>query len=351
VEFVSVKHLEIFSHFHSLNLILTVLTIILSKSLSKSSLEHSDQYFTNMANSHQKLLSSQLALMLLLSVLNFPSATLAEDQCVYSFAVPTTEGGCPGQGVLEQEVKVLKDSDKILREQMASLMTQQAILLKEFTTKTSEMCTKQQQCLETSGGTTGVADGSASTGSGVAYTRWGRTTCPGKATALYKGYVASSYFQEGYGGGTNYLCLPEVPQWANKTQNGYQGGAKLFGTEYEFVDFPFSTVNNGGQSLLQNDAPCVSCYVPTRTAFIMIPARVDCPSGWTKEYGGFLVTSHHGHQNNKDYVCLDEAPEAREGGTADTNGALFYFVETTCTALPCPKYVDGWEAACVVCSK
>jgi len=311
-----------------------------------------------MAKSHQKLLPLELTLMILLSVcmLNFPRATLAADQCQYAFNVPTAEGGCPGQGVLEQKVKDLEETVKAQRDQIGSIMSQQTTLLKEFTAKTSEMCTKQQQCLESAGGTAGVTEqslSSSSTGSGITYTRWGRTTCRAEATALYKGYAASSHHNEGYGGGVSYLCLPETPQWANNSKGGIQGYAKLYGVEYElFADNPFSTSNNGGQPLAENDAPCVSCYVPTRSTKVMIPARLDCPSGWTKEYGGFLVTSHHGHQNGREHVCLDQAPEVTDGGAANINPSMFYHVEVPCGGgLPCPKYVDGYEIACVVCSK
>jgi len=272
----------------------------------------------------------------------------ASDQCVYSFNVPKPSEGCQegtgGNAVMEEEIRVLTESAKLQKAQITSLIAQQTLLLNKFTLETAELCKSQTQ--------TKRELSSSSAGSGVTYIRYGRTTCDAEATALYSGYTASSYFNEGYGGGTNYLCLPEVPQWANNTKkDGFQGGPKLFGTEYELIDFPFSTANNVGKSLLQNDAPCVLCYVPTRSAQIMIPARTDCPSGWTKDYWGFLVTSHHGHQNNKDFVCLDQTPEVRTGGSADTNGALFYFVESTCTALPCPKYGDGWEISCVVCSK
>ena len=51
------------------------------------------------------------------------------------------------------------------------------------------------------------------------------------------------------------------------------------------------------------------------------------------------------------YVCVDNAPEVIEDSTSSQNGVLFYNAETVCASLPCPKYGDGWEVTCVVCSK
>jgi hypothetical protein len=259
--------------------------------------------------------------------------------------------------MLEQKVRVLEETVKIQREQITSLMTQQSVLIKDYTQQTSELIKRLPPNPATTGSNafTVLPDHSSKTPfiqEGEQYIRWGRTTCAGDATVLYKGYTAGSYFNEGAGGGgVSYLCLPETPQWGNQTNSGFQGGSKLFGTEYEFAGSPFSTSNNGGQSLYQNNAPCVSCYSPTRSTVTMIPARIDCPIGWTREYGGFLVSSHPSHNTGKTFECLDAAPEVVTGGATDTNGALFYFVEASCGALPCPRYAEGWEIACVVCSK
>ena len=49
---------------------------------------------------------------------------------------------------------------------------------------------------------------------GVVFTRWGCTTCPttNDTELLYKGNVAwSSYYD--YGGGANYICLPDEPEF------------------------------------------------------------------------------------------------------------------------------------------
>lgn len=188
-------------------------------------------------------------------------------------------------------------------------------------------------------------------GSGVSYIRWGRTTCNGEAVSVYKGYAAGSHYSQ-QGGGTNYLCLPEDPQWSHH-QDGFQGAAQLYGVEYQFatVGSPFSTRNIRGHQLLHNDAPCTACHVESRSSVLMIPARINCPTGWTMEYWGYLVSGNQGHPNQKTYECLDEAPEIVSGGSPSQNSAMFHFVEAVCGALHCPKYVNGWEMSCVVCTK
>ena len=84
----------------------------------------------------------------------------------------------------------------------------------------------------------------------------------------------------------------------------------------------------------------------------MIPAKINCPTGWTKEYQGYLMTQHFSHHNTE-FVCVDRNPESRVDGDASQNGALFYPVEGRCDGgnLPCGPYIDGAELSCVVCSK
>ena len=57
----------------------------------------------------------------------------------------------------------------------------------------------------------------------------------------------------------------------------------------------------------------------------MMPARNDCPSGWTEEYHGYLMTSHYTHKNQKEFICVDRDPAFIPGTQANTNGALMYF--------------------------
>ena len=84
----------------------------------------------------------------------------------------------------------------------------------------------------------------------------------------------------------------------------------------------------------------------------MVPATNKCPPGWTKEYRGYLMTSHYGHKHANEFVCIDADAEVVPGSQRDTAGALLYFVQSSCGyGLPCKPYISGQELTCVVCTK
>ena len=108
---------------------------------------------------------------------------------------------------------------------------------------------------------------------------------------------------------------------------------------------------NFAGNLFNNDVPCAVCHVTDRQAKVMVPARKQCPVGWTHEYHGYLTTSADIYHPTT-FECMDEAPEVIEGAGRATDGALFYTVEGDCSrSLPCPNYVNGWAITCVVCTK
>ena len=147
------------------------------------------------------------------------------------------------------------------------------------------------------------------------------------------------------GGGVNYLCLPSSPKY-DKYKDGHQSAGFVYGTEYEVNSFnPFT------KSLDDHDAPCVVCFVRSRASMLMMPARNDCPSGWTEEYHGYLMTEYYDHKKQRDYVCVDKDAEARPGTAASKDGALLYPVEGVCGSLPCHPYVADRELTCAVCTK
>ncbi|CAH1225152.1 MARCO [Branchiostoma lanceolatum] len=181
---------------------------------------------------------------------------------------------------------------------------------------------------------------------GAVYTRWGRKTCPSGATTVYSGVAGGSYHNHP-GGGTNYQCLPTNPQWGRYQDGTQVYSAYMYGAEYEIhTNVPF-----GSTSLLNHDVPCAVCYVPTRGSKLIIPARNTCPTAWTREYHGYLMAERHNHAGAKEFVCVDEQPEAAQGGQASQNQALFFPVEARCGSLPCPSYVEGRELTCAVCTK
>ena len=149
------------------------------------------------------------------------------------------------------------------------------------------------------------------------------------------------------GGGVNYLCLPDSPRYG-RYKDGYQSGGYVYGTEYQLNYFnPFR------RNLHDHDAPCAVCFVSSRSSALMMPARNDCPSGWTEEYHGYVVAEKDDHRKSSEYICVDKNAEAVPGSGAKRNGALLYTVEShVCISISSPcHYVNGRELTCPVCTK
>ena len=91
----------------------------------------------------------------------------------------------------------------------------------------------------------------------------------------FTGHAAGGLYYEG-GGGANYLCLPQDPEWDN-FRNGVLDG-HIGGIEYEFFDTDnnvFEGSNTCGASLLDSPVPCAVCSVNSPSV-LMVPARMDC---------------------------------------------------------------------------
>ena len=175
------------------------------------------------------------------------------------------------------------------------------------------------------------------------YTRWGRTTCPGTpgTQLVYSGLAGGSRFSNS-GGGANYLCLPNIPEYLVDGIPGDTYFSYLYGAEYDHPRFASHDHN----------VPCAVCYTSQRASKLMIPAKITCPSSWTEEYEGYLMAERHSHPKNAVYECVDKNAEYIPGSYANVNGALFYHVIATCgTGLPCPPYVTTKTITCVVCTK
>ena len=178
---------------------------------------------------------------------------------------------------------------------------------------------------------------------GTNYIRWGRTTCPSSATLVYHGLAAGSWWAS-TGGGANYLCLPHNPQYLSYSP-GHQDHRSLHGAEYELWNgSPYPNIHH-------HNVPCAVCTA-SRSQKLMIPARVSCPSGWTREYYGYLMASaaNTGHYRTM-YECMDRYPESAPGSYLNRDGAVFYHVEASCNGVPCPPYDKEKELTCVVCTK
>ena len=63
------------------------------------------------------------------------------------------------------------------------------------------------------------------------------------------------------------------------------------------------------------------------------------------------MTNHHTHKQNTDFECVDKDADSIPGSGADTEGVLFYHVQTQCNGIQYPPYSTEKEPACVVCTK
>ena len=182
---------------------------------------------------------------------------------------------------------------------------------------------------------------------GVIYTRWGRTTCPTDqgTQLLYSGRAGGTH-RFHTGGGANYLCMPDDPDHLQH-QSGVQSQGYIAGVQYYYSSLPSLTSNN------YHNVPCAVCYVSTRSVSVMIPAKTQCPTHWTLEYIGYLMSedTHRNHHCTM-YECVDKDPESVPGLDAHSDPTAFFeLVEPYCNGLSCPHYDAEKELTCVVCTR
>ena len=179
-------------------------------------------------------------------------------------------------------------------------------------------------------------------GCGTTYIRWGRTTCPNTTGAqlVYSGRAGGTYFNN-QGGAADKICLPEDPDYLTASPDSAQA-SQIWGAEYEF-DSLRSDIRN-------YNVPCAVCHVSSRSSVLMIPAKTQCPSSWTREYFGYL-TAERDTYHRSSFECVDNSPEVIPGSSSHLNGALFYYTEATCNGLDCPPYQRNRILSCTVCTK
>ena len=140
------------------------------------------------------------------------------------------------------------------------------------------------------------------TGGGSSYIRCGNSSCPGVTgtTLVYTGFAGGSLHNQG-GGGANYLCMPDAPKYSSTLtyRPGVQNHSPIHGAEYQ----------DPIQGSDQHNVPCALCHVSSRSVLIMIPAMASCPSDWTREYYGYLMSENKGHRRST-FVCVDKSMES-----------------------------------------
>ena len=174
---------------------------------------------------------------------------------------------------------------------------------------------------------------------GVTYIRWGSISCP--TQTIYYGRAGGTSFHL-KGGASNYLCMPNDPEYGLSYKAGTQNYSPVEGIEYE-------------QPLISDrqdqNVPCAVCYEPSKTTSIMVPARINCYPGWTREYYGYLMSSRATSNYRTEYVCVDHSMEVVPGQSSNMKGAELYHAEATCNGLSCDNFNTERELNCVVCTK
>ena len=178
---------------------------------------------------------------------------------------------------------------------------------------------------------------------GVSYTRWGSSTCPDVpgTNLVYAGITGSSHHRDSNGGAANHLCMPPNPDYTLTLESGLRAvGAFLYGVQYQS---PLVAREVG-------DVPCAVCFTATRGAALMVPAKTTCPTGWTTEYIGYLMTERtHDVHLRSIYECVDSGQEYMISAVPAAGGLLTH-VEARCGTLKCPPYVAENELTCAVCT-
>ena len=205
-----------------------------------------------------------------------------------------------------------------------------------------------QQGPKGSEGPAGVKGDKGDAGSsGTTYVRWGRTVCPPGAERIYFGLASGS--KVGLGGGTDEsLCLPNDPEYlSHDTSNRAMG--TLYGVEYVVpASSSYPWIDRR-----RHNMPCAVCYV-NKSTILTIPAKYTCPTGWTREYYGYLTTEHTTPgRNRKDTICVDVDVESVPGSASFTDPSIACFMDVKCSGdgHPCPPYAQRKPLTCAVCSK
>ena len=183
----------------------------------------------------------------------------------------------------------------------------------------------------------------------MTYTRWGKSSCPstGGTQQVYAGRAVGSAYNS-RGGGGEILCLPLNPDYIDnpRASNG-SFYSVLHGGEYDTHNGPLT-------DLREHNVACAVCLASTRAAMIMVPAKTQCPTSWTREYYGYLMAERENNVQftQSSYTCVDISPDTIAGEARDTSGTHFTYVIAACNdGIPCPEYEANRALSCAVCTK
>ena len=95
-------------------------------------------------------------------------------------------------------------------------------------------------------------------------------------------------------------------------RSSIDGHSAVYGVEYEY---PVHGTHD-------DNAPCALCFTSNRSVVITIPAKYSCPSGWTREYYGYLMSSAKYQKHTTMFVCVDHDLDAVPGSRGEQHLGL-----------------------------
>ena len=135
----------------------------------------------------------------------------------------------------------------------------------------------------------------------VTYIRWGNTTCPYGANTIYKGTAVGGRHNH-KGSASNMMCLPYDTM---DSPINVGGNTIAYAVEYRI----YNALNHAEC----RNMPCALCEATGRDDKIMIPSHYVCPSGWHKEYSGYIMAGHQNQEGSSMYYSIDESLEQVKG--------------------------------------
>ena len=169
----------------------------------------------------------------------------------------------------------------------------------------------------------------------------GSSKCRSGATLIYPDTMEATPYVH-YGGGSNYLGMPNIPQYSSYNQS-FQGNSFVYGVEYE--------QNIKHNSWYQYDVLCAACYVLDKHTSLMYPSKLTCPNGWTIEYKGYVMNEFKYNYRTM-FICVDQSMETIPGTLGDNGASPLVHVESSCGRVrTCSPYTPEKELTCVVSSK
>eukprot|EP01047_Picozoa_sp_COSAG01_P085635 COSAG01_NODE_18902_length_1045_cov_1.292812_1_plen_311_part_01 len=128
-------------------------------------------------------------------------------------------------------------------------------------------------------------------------------------------------------------------------------GARLFRAEYE-------TSGKGLWKLWHlhdEDVPCAVCQSTGSLATLMQPGNSVCPSGWSSEYSGFIMSAPYNDNYRTEYICVDAEAEASANSATVDNSADSTHLSPVEIQRSNGDTLEGYtsnaELTCAVCSQ